>query len=339
MSNRISGAEIFSTGTHNNLSFSEADLDAIASAFETLGSASRVPLKFGHNDAQAMTDGQPALGWVERVWRDGGKLLADFTGMPAVVYSAIKQGLYKHVSVELLQGFSRNGASYPWVLDAVALLGADIPAVRGLKDLQALAMARALPGVRFTKAATFTQASKIHGDSSSMTPDEIAALQKRAADAEAALDIEKKRSFAEKVEAHRVAIKARLEAAVVAKQIQPAIRERVLNSRQFKSDEDVTAYWSDTEINAEIERNTSAHFSQSTGATSKVTTENKVDLTGKTIAEMVTFTAQAECVRLGQNPLNADHMTAATKRLFSQNPKLARAYFDAPHDAYKPDAA
>jgi hypothetical protein len=330
MSNKLLGAEIFSTGTHNSLDFSDSDLDAIVTAFDTLGSAARVPLKFGHNDVQPLTDGQPALGWVQRVWKDGSKLLADFVDVPTVVFDAIKKGLYKNVSVELLQNFNRNGTSFPWVLDAVALLGADKPAVRDLKDLQALAMASNLAGAKFASVATFTQASTI-GDKPKMTEEEmkaqIDAANKRADDLE-------KKHFAEKVEAHRVAVKSLFEDAVKEGRILPRVRDRELGSRLFKDDQEVlTAYSLDT-VKLIVTENQRADFTEKKGPTSKVGQEDKVDLSGKTNAEVVTFKAQAEAIRLGQDPLNSAHLSAATKRLFTQDQKLARAYFDKPHEVY-----
>ena len=132
----INGAEIFAAGKFfpGNLNgeaveFTEADLDHIVAAFAERASSGRVPLKLGHNDAQPITDGQPALGWVSRVWREGAKLLADFSDMPAAVYDAIKAGLYKFISVELSKDVQTAGGLRSWALDAAALLGADIPAV------------------------------------------------------------------------------------------------------------------------------------------------------------------------------------------------------------------
>lgn len=95
-----------------------------------------MPLKLGHNGDQPLTDGQPALGWVSRVYRDGRKLLADFIDMPTSIYEMVKAGLYKFVSVELAKNVLAGTREIPWVLDAVALLGADQPAVGTLKDLQ-----------------------------------------------------------------------------------------------------------------------------------------------------------------------------------------------------------
>jgi hypothetical protein len=128
LSKDIQQAEIFSTGSWNGMAFTESDLDAIVSSF---GSRA-VPLKLGHD--RGVPDGQPAVGWVRKVWRDGKKLFADFVDMPTTVFEAIRKGLYKQVSIELVRGRDGN----PWVLDAVALLGADIPAVKDLRDLDRL---------------------------------------------------------------------------------------------------------------------------------------------------------------------------------------------------------
>ena len=141
----IRNAEIFDVGTWrgmgtgaDGMSFTDEDLDAIARDFQRLKLRGRVPLKYGHTD----TPGQPALGWVSRVWRSGSKLMADFAGVPHQVYESIRKGFYKFVSVELLPDVQMEGQSFPFVLSAVALLGADRPAVSGLKSLQELLMAR-----------------------------------------------------------------------------------------------------------------------------------------------------------------------------------------------------
>jgi hypothetical protein len=139
----LKGREIFAIGKWNNMTFSENDLDDIVENFERLNSIHRVPLKFGHNKEQQVTDGQPAIGWVSKVFRQGGKLYADFTDMPKSVFEAIKNKLYRTVSVELLFDVDHDGNRYDHVLDAVALLGADHPAVNTLADLDALLASRA----------------------------------------------------------------------------------------------------------------------------------------------------------------------------------------------------
>ena len=144
--------EIFATGQWNGMTFEIEDLNMMAAAFNSLKEVHKVPLKLGHNEEQAVTDGQPALGWVGNVWVEGQKLIAEFVDIPEVVYTAIKNKLYKHVSVELDMGVEHKGSNYTWVLSGVALLGADIPAVNTLADLTNY-MSKELP---FKKRVAFT---------------------------------------------------------------------------------------------------------------------------------------------------------------------------------------
>ena len=94
-------AEIFAVGRWNGFEFSLVDLQRIAETFKALGDKHRVPLKFGHNNEQPMTDGQPALGWVTDVWVAGEKLMAKFSDIPEIVFNAMQKKLYNNVSVEL----------------------------------------------------------------------------------------------------------------------------------------------------------------------------------------------------------------------------------------------
>lgn len=172
----------------NKQAFTEADLDAIVQAFHDASLAGRIPLKFGHGDTdsdQPFREGLPALGWVSKLWRAGKALMADFTDIPGAVYDSIKSGAYKYTSIELLKNAEYDGKRFPYLLDAVALLGADPPAVHGLQDLQKLALSR--ESLSFAEALQFTATTKpIHfsGDRKSMTPEEIqAAIAKGVAEA------------------------------------------------------------------------------------------------------------------------------------------------------------
>src|ERR1700740_262316 len=101
----LKNAEILAVGTWQGsveVTFDESVLDGMVRAFTKLNQAGRVPLKLGHNTEQSVTDGQPALGWGQRIWRDGQKLLADFSDMPTAIYEAIRKGLYKFISSEVL---------------------------------------------------------------------------------------------------------------------------------------------------------------------------------------------------------------------------------------------
>ncbi len=172
-------AEVFAVGTWNGLEFSKEDLNLIANAFSSLREYHQVPIKFGHNDEQPMTDGQPALGWVDNVWVNGNKLMAKFIDIPKVVYEAIQGKLYKNVSIELDMGVEHKGNHYPWVLSGVALLGADIPAVNVLADLQTY-MGRDKGGMSFKKREYFTKkfASETHQEDFPMSDDVITLKEK-----------------------------------------------------------------------------------------------------------------------------------------------------------------
>lgn len=130
---QLRGVEIFKVGKWHNIPFSEADLDDMAENFTALAQVQRVPLKLGHSGP--VPKGQPSLGWVTSVKRDGQLLRADFDHVPESLAKAIKQKRYRTVSIELLMGAKLGQKVYRHVLDAVALLGADQPAVHGLGDL------------------------------------------------------------------------------------------------------------------------------------------------------------------------------------------------------------
>jgi hypothetical protein len=137
---RVIEAEIFSVGTWNGEAFAEQDLEEIARNFETLRDVLKPPLKLGHDPAQTLlgqNDGDPALGWVQALRVEDGKLIAGFAGVPEVVVEAIREGRYRHVSAELYFDVRHEGAELGKALKAVALLGADLPAVTNLEELSA----------------------------------------------------------------------------------------------------------------------------------------------------------------------------------------------------------
>ena len=135
----IFGREIFATGKWNGDTYTTKDLDQMVKAFGEVGF--EPPLKLGHNHAQEkdlFKDGQPALGWIGKIYREGNKLLADFKEIPQKVYNALRRKNYKTVSAEIYWNYSNNGKTWPRVLRAVSLIGADIPAVTSLEDLDKL---------------------------------------------------------------------------------------------------------------------------------------------------------------------------------------------------------
>lgn len=125
------GVEIFASGIHKGDEYTNKDLDKIVAAASEVGFTP--PLKDGHHDDK---DGLPSLGWVTNLRRIGSKLVGDFKDMPKIVYDAIKDHRYDRVSSEIYFKFRNGKKMYDKVLKAVALLGAEIPAVRELRPLR-----------------------------------------------------------------------------------------------------------------------------------------------------------------------------------------------------------
>ena len=123
--------EIMRVGKWNDIEFELKDLDAMVEAFAARPLS--VPLKIGLGEVS----GLPAFGWVERNYRQGDTLLADFRVVPAWVFESVfVRHEYDHVSVEVFFNLKVDGKTYSRVLKAVALLGAETPAVNGLAPLR-----------------------------------------------------------------------------------------------------------------------------------------------------------------------------------------------------------
>ena len=142
MAGRLEGVEIFATGTHNGMSFAEKDLHEMVESFTTLTQKEgyRPVLKLGHEDTQkyfGQKKGAPNLGIVDKIWVEAGKIKANFENVPDAVVDMIRNGRYNAVSIEMFPKLTAEGMTFSNVLTAVALLGAELPAVKGLKDLAA----------------------------------------------------------------------------------------------------------------------------------------------------------------------------------------------------------
>lgn len=136
--------EVFAVGTWNGYPFKKEDLEKMVESYSILNGEGVLdaPLKFGHNDEQPMTDGYPALGWIDELFiKDGEdkkpKLWARFVDVPEIVYKAAQSKRYRKVSIELEFDVNHKGRMFPYVITGIALLGADLPAVNTLADLNA----------------------------------------------------------------------------------------------------------------------------------------------------------------------------------------------------------
>lgn len=136
-SNVIRGVEIFSApGIHNGDAYTEADLDDMVAAFKDLDF--RPAIKVGHTKDKP---GAPSYGWVANLRKVGGKLVADFEAMHDSVVAAIKDRRYDRLSSEIYFNLKRGGKVFRRALKAVALLGAEVPAVAGLTPLHKMEFA------------------------------------------------------------------------------------------------------------------------------------------------------------------------------------------------------
>lgn len=155
MAKKIEGVEIFATGTWRastgKVSVGSAMLDDIVNNYAAIGATpGYVPvIKLGHTDRQkwfGQDNGAPNLGFATNVRRKGDKVLADFDNVPEVVFDLIANKRYNSVSIELSPKIEHEGKTFTNVLTAVALLGAELPAVKGLKELSATLYHQELPG-------------------------------------------------------------------------------------------------------------------------------------------------------------------------------------------------
>lgn len=119
------------------------DLDAAVLAAEELQGEIHRPVKLGHNlDQKALVhdgllsgDGVPAAGWVENLRRAGDSLVVDLKKVPRLVAQMMRAGAYRGRSIEFYRNYTdASGKTHPFVICGLALLGAQQPAVKGLKD-------------------------------------------------------------------------------------------------------------------------------------------------------------------------------------------------------------
>lgn len=111
------------------------DLDSAIAASRS-GEFREPRIKLGHTDPRF--DGTPAFGRVRnlRLSGDGMKLLGDYVGVPVWLSKGIASA-YPSRSIEgRFNARSPGGSRFRFVLDAVALLGTEAPAIDTIEDLQ-----------------------------------------------------------------------------------------------------------------------------------------------------------------------------------------------------------
>lgn len=158
-SKAIIGLEIFAVGTHTDSggstnTFSDDDVDYMVNKFAG-GFPEFVPIKLGHTSdefnaqvaaqlglpAAALNgengegfDGVAALGQVTNLYQEGDKLVADLK-VPDEMANLFQQEYFRDVSCELSVDSEDR-----WILDGLAMLGAERPAVETLAGIAAAAV-------------------------------------------------------------------------------------------------------------------------------------------------------------------------------------------------------
>lgn len=329
--------EIFGTGVWHGIDFSAEDLKAIVYSFNKFKENLHVPLKFGHNDEQEMTDGKPALGWVTDLSIEGDKLIAEFSDMPDIVFNAMKKNLYRHVSVELEMGVEYKGENFMWVLTGVALLGADLPAVNTLSDLKAYMSKR--EGMKTGKSVKFSIPNKTGGnkmktaeqlqaelDAANATikaqTDQIGKMSKDNSEMSVRMtkiESEQKARAESEQTAKFAAAKQKLEKSlddlVKAKKILPAVREKFM--KQWKDDDATVAHLQFSvdimgENNGKVDEKEQGHEGTKTKSEE-----------GKQPDEVIRMRAKSYMLKSGEKDFSK-----AVKAVMEEDTELAEQYRD-----------
>jgi hypothetical protein len=143
------GVEILDVGTWDastgTFSMNEAQIDELVANFAATRQHIKVPAKLGHDDGQRLLqqDGYPAAGWLERLYREGTKLVSDWSHVPAKVADLMEVGGYRKTSAEIWHDVTVGTQKFGRLLMGVAFLGEDAPAVTTLDDILELYGAKA----------------------------------------------------------------------------------------------------------------------------------------------------------------------------------------------------
>jgi hypothetical protein len=260
-------------------------------------------------------------------------LFADFANVPRVVAEAIRDRLYNFVSVELLQEAERNGSSYPWVLSAVALLGADPPAVSNLAELSRLVMSRRA-ALQFSRAGNLN----LNGVTKQMADDkteamlaELATLKAQVAkfsDENKAICAERDKLIEdgkkEKATALKSGAELKFESAIAAKTLLPSARERFFKWVYPKTDEAIIDF-DKSEVDRYIEEN------KVTMTDTKRTVGGKRDdEEGKPVDHVV-----AQRVRIFMSENDSSDYKNAMVAVLQEDPELAEQYRHLPESRAK----
>ena len=154
----LNNIPIFMSGNWKGIEFTAKDLQQIVDNTNELikNSEHAPPVKLGHNEDQKLKDGLPSFGWIDKLRIIGNKIFADIKDVPDKLMLALKEKKYKKVSAEIYTNYSKvnpNSTIKGKVLRALAILGADVPEVKGLGDILACSDIKETLILEFTEEA------------------------------------------------------------------------------------------------------------------------------------------------------------------------------------------
>ena len=148
------GIEIFRAGTHrddagNTHTFTRVQLEEMAASYNA--ALREAPLTVGHP-----RDNLPAYGWVQRVYvNEAGNLAVDPHQVDPAFAEMVKGGRFKKRSASFYPPSApHNPTPGRWYLRHVAFLGAQPPAVAGLKDIGFAEFGDLAEAVSFSETAS-----------------------------------------------------------------------------------------------------------------------------------------------------------------------------------------
>lgn len=115
--------EVFKAGNYPQGTFSEQDVEALASNYDP--KFCEAPITLDHEQKG------PAYGWVEKLLAENGKLKACFRDVSPELKDLVQSGKYKKISVEI---YKEIEGRKPY-LKSISFLGAGIPQVKGMEPV------------------------------------------------------------------------------------------------------------------------------------------------------------------------------------------------------------
>jgi hypothetical protein len=354
----IPAREILATGTWPGTpttTFTEADLDQMVAAFNALDMSGKVPLKLGHDGPEDPTS-QYAMGWVQRIYREGKKLFADFD-VPDRVASIIKEKFLKFVSVEVYKDVQAFNRRIPFVLSAVALLGTDPPAVGVLKDL--LSFSTRKTSLKFGAKVSLSKRDFSTQEESKMDEKEFAEMLKKhapsiiegevkkatdplkaqlAASEERATNAEKA-TKEQAVKFKREQIDARFNAAIECGALEPSKRESYTKMTKYDKDDARALEVDLKDVDDFIKDNSKEPTKLNAKKQTKEGSGGDEPTHAKTNDLEVTRRAVARCIEMKQDPTKYECVVNATRHVLSADKKLAAAYMREPGGEFKVEEA